>query len=299
MAVPAVPFWISAAKTEFSGNNGWCSDIITHSRRTVPRWMSDLGGASDIIPVTLPSGRHGSINVASYVTFENGKKYSIIVPGDAFYIADSTGVGALICTPGGSISSCSLNISAGAHIWGRGGNGGNGNNSPGGFHGNTINAGGGGSGGPAIVATNNVTINIAGDVRGGGGGGGGGGLNVFEGIHDTSGSGLGGGGGGGQPYGSGGPGGSYPQHSSRSLDHVDGVAGTNASDSGPGYGQSQSGVVYDSWRQADHDSGTERINVTSAPGGNGGVPGAAGGGGGGNRVGGAGGGGAGPQIRRV
>lgn len=260
MAVPAVPFWVSAAKTEFSGNNGWCSDIIVHSRRTVPRWMSDLGGASDIIPVTLPGGRHGSMNVASYVNFEAGKKYSITIPGDASYFADNVNTPALICQPPGSVASCTLIIKTGAHIIGHGGNGGVTSTNP-----NAVTRGG--DGGPALRATNNVTIQNSGDVRGGGGGGGGSYAHVshFDGIN------LGYGGAGGGAFGGLG-GNGLPGKIKNS-----GANGSNGGDyNGGNGGPAVSGRYTEEHHTSEHDSTTTR-DGTSSPGSRGGDPGNAGG----------------------
>ena len=45
MTVPAVPFWLSAANTEFAGS-GWASNIMSKAGLAVPGWTSSLAGKS-------------------------------------------------------------------------------------------------------------------------------------------------------------------------------------------------------------------------------------------------------------
>lgn len=45
MTVPAVPFWLSAANTEFAGS-GWASNIMSKAGLAVPGWASSLAGKS-------------------------------------------------------------------------------------------------------------------------------------------------------------------------------------------------------------------------------------------------------------
>lgn len=45
-AVPAGPFYLSQANTEFKGN-GWASDILAKARIPAPQWLSNLAGRSN------------------------------------------------------------------------------------------------------------------------------------------------------------------------------------------------------------------------------------------------------------
>ncbi len=45
MPVPAKPFWLSQANTEFGGN-GWASNILSKAGLSVPRYVGDLAGMS-------------------------------------------------------------------------------------------------------------------------------------------------------------------------------------------------------------------------------------------------------------
>lgn len=45
MAVPNIPFYLSAANTEFAGS-GWASNIMSKAGLTVPGWASSLAGKS-------------------------------------------------------------------------------------------------------------------------------------------------------------------------------------------------------------------------------------------------------------
>lgn len=52
MTVPAVPFWLSAANTEFAGS-GWASNIMSKAGLAVPGWASSLAGKSAAIVYTV------------------------------------------------------------------------------------------------------------------------------------------------------------------------------------------------------------------------------------------------------
>lgn len=56
MAVPNLPFWLSAANAEFSAN-GWGSNILSKAGVAVPGWCSQLAGKSAFVPTnTLTVG---------------------------------------------------------------------------------------------------------------------------------------------------------------------------------------------------------------------------------------------------
>lgn len=72
MAVPAVPFWLSAANTEFAGN-GWASNIMSKAGLAVPGWASSLAGKSAVTVVGSPPGTIHNAKKASYgAVFNNG-----------------------------------------------------------------------------------------------------------------------------------------------------------------------------------------------------------------------------------
>ncbi|MGL5156142.1 MAG: hypothetical protein ACRC9H_14640, partial [Aeromonas veronii] len=51
-AVPALPFYLSQANTEFSGN-GWASDILSKAKIPAPQWLSSLAGKSSNLRLKL------------------------------------------------------------------------------------------------------------------------------------------------------------------------------------------------------------------------------------------------------
>lgn len=191
MAVPNLPFWLSAANTEFGGN-GYASTILSKAGIPAPRYCSALAGMSATITVTLPGGALNDVNVLSYVSGTSGKTIIVNVPANAVYRSTTTSGPALRCVIADA-KRVTLNIAAGATIWGKGGNGGNGV---------VGGAGGaGGKGGPGLYVSSNVALSNAGSVLGGGGGGGAGGGGTLFGAKVP-----GGGGGGGCSTGAGGTG---------------------------------------------------------------------------------------------
>lgn len=182
MAVPNLPFWLSAANTEFGGN-GWASNILSKAGIPAPRNCSALAGMSATITVSLPGGALNDVNVLSYVSGTSGKTIIVNVPANAVYRSTTTGGPALRCVIADA-KAVTLNIAAGATVWGKGGNGGNG----------VLNAAGnpGGAGGPGLYVSSNVTLRNSGSVLGGGGGGGAGGSGT---VYGAAVPGCGGGGG--------------------------------------------------------------------------------------------------------
>lgn len=204
MAVPNLPFWLSAAHTEFNSNR-WASNILSLAGVPAPRNCSALAGLSSTITVNLPGGAQNNVTVLSYVSGTAGKAIVVNVPGNAQYRSTTTGGPALCCVIPDA-RSVTLVVAAGATIWGKGGNGGNGAA--------FVSGNPGGAGGPGLYVSSNVTLHNSGSVLGGGGGGGAGG---------GTGSKPGAGGGGGCSTGAGGSG---------------IVAGNAASTTGPGSGGS-------------------------------------------------------------
>ena len=201
MAVPNLPFWLSAAHTEFN-NNRWASNILSLAGVPAPRNCSALAGRSSTITVNLPGGAQNNVDVLSHVSGTAGKTIVVNVPANAVYRSTTTGGPALRCVIADA-KSVTLNIASGATVWGKGGNGGNG----------TLYVGNpGGVGGPGLYVSSNVTLHNSGSVLGGGGGGGAGG------------------GGGGKP-GAGGGGGCSTGAGGSGV-----VAGKAASTTGPGSG---------------------------------------------------------------
>lgn len=191
MAVPNLPFWLSAAHAEF-GSNRWASHVLSLAGVPAPRHCSALAGRSSTITVNLPGGALNDVNVLSYVSGTAGKAIVVNVPGNAQYRSTTTGGPALRCVIPDA-RSVTLVVAAGATIWGKGGNGGNGV---------TGGAGGpGGNGGPGLYISGNVALSNAGSILGGGGGGGAGGGGTLFGAKVP-----GGGGGGGCSTGAGGTG---------------------------------------------------------------------------------------------
>lgn len=214
MAVPNLPFWLSAAHAEF-GSNRWASHVLSLAGVPAPRHCSDLAGKSAAIVVNLPGGALNDVNVLSYVSGTSGKNLIINVPADAAYRSTTTSGPALRCVIPDA-KSVTLNIASGATVWGKGGNGG----------GTSKNGSGGagGNGGPGLYISGNVSLANSGSVLGGGGGGGGGGSGSVYGTAVA-----GGGGGGGCSTGAGGAG--NPN-------------GGNASTTSPGVGQAPQGVKW-------------------------------------------------------
>lgn len=211
MAVPNLPFWLSAAHTEFNSNR-WASNILSLAGVPAPRNCSALAGRSSTITVNLPGGAQNNVDVLSHVSGTAGKTIVVNVPANAVYRSTTTGGPALRCVIADA-KSVTLNIASGATVWGKGGNGGNG----------AVNANGnpGGDGGPGLYVSSNVTLHNSGSVLGGGGGGGAGGGGT---VYGASVAGCGGGGG--CSTGAGGSG---------------AVAGNAASTTGPGSGGSGAG----------------------------------------------------------
>lgn len=65
MAVPNLPFWLSAANTEFAGN-GWASNIMSKAGLAVPGLASSLAGKSAVTVVGSPPGTIHNANIKSY-----------------------------------------------------------------------------------------------------------------------------------------------------------------------------------------------------------------------------------------
>lgn len=209
MAVGGIPFWLSTAKGEYGGNNSVVSTLAS-ARMPAPRWVSSFAGTSNVITKTAPGGTRGTINLVAELGLQAGQPYTIIIPGNAVYVANSTGEPAVYCEIAAPIT---LIVQAGALIFGRGGNGGNG-----GAGGKHNGAGGGGAGGGPAMRLSRGHVNLVNqgaDIRGGGGGGGGGGASSRV---------VGGGcGGGGRPYGAHG-GGAYladPTHPRTDVPNAD------------------------------------------------------------------------------
>ena len=153
MAVPNLPFWLSAANTEFSAN-GWGSNILSKAGLGTTGFLGQLAGKSAVIVVNLPGGALNDVNVLSYVSGTSGKNLIINVPANAAYRSTTTGGPALRCVIPDA-NSVTLNIASGTTVWGKGGNGGAAGQpgQAGSVGSSTISnpGGAGGAAGPAVV----------------------------------------------------------------------------------------------------------------------------------------------------
>ncbi len=59
MPVPAKPFWLSQANTEFGGN-GWASNILSKAGLALPRMAGDLAGMSAFAILNDPGSPYGN-----------------------------------------------------------------------------------------------------------------------------------------------------------------------------------------------------------------------------------------------
>ena len=61
MAVPNLPFYMTAANTEFVGTAaGWSSATLAAASLPKPRWLSELAGRSASATLTMVVGNHGA-----------------------------------------------------------------------------------------------------------------------------------------------------------------------------------------------------------------------------------------------
>lgn len=63
MTVPAKPFWLSAADTEYNANN-WASDMLSKAGIAAPRYAGDLAGRSAWTWNTIPASGSSSVAIA-------------------------------------------------------------------------------------------------------------------------------------------------------------------------------------------------------------------------------------------
>lgn len=167
MAIPVTPFWASAAKKE--AEKGY-SDIESAA---YIRWafglpskgkLSELAGKQFTVTQSMDGGEHRQ--GPTMTGFLAGVKYVLNIPANAKYYSPSTDYAACtIDNPNGA--DITVNIAAGARIWGCGGQGGK--------FGDDIltQVYSGEQGGIGLwLHGNNITLHNSGDVKGGGGGGG-------------------------------------------------------------------------------------------------------------------------------
>lgn len=69
MTVPNVPFYLSAADTEFNANN-YASDILSKAGVPAPRYCSSLAGKSSAPPVTIVTPPSSNLSVSAPPTMQ-------------------------------------------------------------------------------------------------------------------------------------------------------------------------------------------------------------------------------------
>lgn len=169
MAIAGFPFWLSAAHT-VAKTSGYISGAFNSLGVPIPRWCSELIGKTLNTTVNLPGGELRSLDINSgYVTWETGRFYTINIPSNALYIGANTSTPACSIVPPSNIpaSNITINIAAGARIWGHGGKGG------GIWYDRREYATAGETGGIGMRMRADLQsrVNNAGSVAGGGGGG--------------------------------------------------------------------------------------------------------------------------------